>query len=248
MRSARRATCAPTYVNRRATDFVEDFITVDGGRTTVIAERPARRLRQHRLRQHRPGAARVSGRRLAGRVSVRRVAGRQRPVDRAARERRQLRRGGGEQPGDSVAHRRLSRDLRRRRAASRWAAWTTSSGTRSGCGRPTASTWHRFGRLDVAPLYRYNSPRTFSLMAAAVALTPAAERDQPGLRAAAVEPAGVLRRARFAGVRGLRAVRPRRDLRRAGVAVGPSLGEARGAEHVQQPAADLVGHHGGRRH
>ena len=35
MRSARRARSRATYVNRQATDFVEDFITVDGGRTTI---------------------------------------------------------------------------------------------------------------------------------------------------------------------------------------------------------------------
>ena len=32
---------------------------------------------------------------------------------------------------------------------------------------------NQFGRLDIAPLYRYNSARTFSLVAAAVPLTPA---------------------------------------------------------------------------
>ena len=39
---------------------------------------------------------------------------------------------------------------------------------------------HQFGRLDVAPLYRYNSPRTFSLVAAAVALTPQQAAFNPG--------------------------------------------------------------------
>jgi hypothetical protein len=38
----------------------------------------------------------------------------------------------------------------------------------------------QFGRLDVAPLYRYNSPRTFSLVAAAVPLTPAQAANNPG--------------------------------------------------------------------
>ena len=106
---------------------------------------------------------------------------------------------------------------------------------------------HQFGRLDVAPLYRYNSPRTFSLVAAAVALTPQQSAHQSRLRPAAREPAGLLRRARVAGVRRLRAVRSGRDLRRSGVAVAASVGEARSAEPVQQPAADLVGHDGHRR-
>ena len=39
----------------------------------------------------------------------------------------------------------------------------------------------QFGRLDVAPLYRYNSARTFSLVAAAVPLT-AQQTRQPRLR------------------------------------------------------------------
>ena len=64
---------------------------------------------------------------------------------------------------------------------------------------------------------------------------------QPRLRADADDAAGVLRRARLAGVRGLRAVRPRPDLRRAGVGIVPSLGEARDAEPVQQPGHDLRG-------
>ena len=40
----------------------------------------------------------------------------------------------------------------------------------------------QFGRLDVAPLYRYNSARTFSLVAAAVPLTPAADASTPATR------------------------------------------------------------------
>ena len=39
---------------------------------------------------------------------------------------------------------------------------------------------HEFGRLDVSPLYRYNSPRTFSLVAPAVALTPDQAAFNPG--------------------------------------------------------------------
>jgi hypothetical protein len=39
---------------------------------------------------------------------------------------------------------------------------------------------HRFGRLDVAPLYRYNSARTFSLIANSVALTPEQMTSDPG--------------------------------------------------------------------
>ena len=83
-------------------------------------------------------------------------------------------------PGDSVAHRRLPGDLRRRAQLPGWAAWTTSSATRSGCGRTTASTCARFGRLDVAPLYRYNSPRTYSLAAASVPLTAQQIAANPG--------------------------------------------------------------------
>jgi hypothetical protein len=39
---------------------------------------------------------------------------------------------------------------------------------------------HRFGRLDVAPFYRYNSARTYSLVAQAVALTPGQIAADPG--------------------------------------------------------------------
>jgi hypothetical protein len=39
---------------------------------------------------------------------------------------------------------------------------------------------HHLGRLDIAPLYRYNSPRTFSLAAASVALTPQQTAANPG--------------------------------------------------------------------
>jgi hypothetical protein len=39
---------------------------------------------------------------------------------------------------------------------------------------------HQFGRLDVAPLYRYNSARTFSLVAASVALTAQQTASNPG--------------------------------------------------------------------
>ena len=106
---------------------------------------------------------------------------------------------------------------------------------------------HEFGRLDVAPLYRYNSARTFSLVAPAVALTPEQAAFNPGyVRLPSSQPV-------FFGARGSQEFEDyalfdlARDLRRAGVAVGPSLGEARGAEPVQQPAADCVGHDGGGR-
>jgi hypothetical protein len=39
---------------------------------------------------------------------------------------------------------------------------------------------HQYGRLDVAPLYRYNSARTFSLVAASVALTAQQTASNPG--------------------------------------------------------------------
>ena len=39
---------------------------------------------------------------------------------------------------------------------------------------------HRFGRLDLAPMYRYNSGKTFSYVAAAVALTPQQLANNPG--------------------------------------------------------------------
>ena len=83
-------------------------------------------------------------------------------------------------------------------------AWMTSSATRSGCGRPTASTCTSFGRLDVAPLYRYNSAAPYSLVAGGRCADSAADRAQSRLCAAAGQPAGVLRRARLAGVRRLR--------------------------------------------
>jgi hypothetical protein len=56
----------------------------------------------------------------------------------------------------------------------------------------------RFGRLDVSPLYRYNSARTFSLVAAAVPLTPEQSVNPGYVRLPASQPV-------FFGARGSQA-------------------------------------------
>jgi hypothetical protein len=75
-------------------------------------QRPHRDVRQRQLPEHRSRTARLPGGGSAVAVPARIVALRERAVDRAARERRQLRRRVGEQPGHPVAHRRLPGDLR----------------------------------------------------------------------------------------------------------------------------------------
>ena len=172
----------------------------------------------------------------------------ERPLDRAARERRQLRGRGGEQPGDPVAHRRLSRRSTSPIAASRWAVSTTSSATRSG-------VWaiYSFDLHAVRPAGR----RAALSLQLAADLQPGRRRRAADARSRAPPIPATSRlpasQPVFFGARGSQEfedyalVDLGRDLRRSGVAVAAAVGEARSAEPVQQPAADLVGHHGHRR-
>ena len=168
-----------TYVNRKATDFVEDFITVDGGRTTIDRNgltgafdnsiyRNTDLARRDYQGVDLQGAYRVGGSlSMNGLWTV------------------QLENDGnfegeaannpavpsliGDYPEIYVAERsfpigRLD-DFQRHKVRV-WANYSFDM--------------HQFGRLDVAPLYRYNSARTFSLTAASVALTAAQTASNPG--------------------------------------------------------------------
>ena len=193
-----------TYVKRHATHFVEDFITIDDGQTIVIAQRrQPRRVRQRRLPQHRTCRSATTRRcELESAYPVRVEAVGERPVDGAAGERRHVRRGERERSRAAVAHRRLPGDLTspsrsfpdgrlddfQRHKVRVWATYNLDLG--------------RFGRLDVAPLYRYNSGRTYSLVAP-VSRSRRSRSRATRVRAAADQPVDLLRRARIAELRGL---------------------------------------------
>lgn len=167
------------YVTRTSTDFVEDFITVDGGRTSI----------------NRNGLSGVFDNIVYGNTDLARRE--YQAVDLQSSYRFgaalsvagvwtvQLENHGnfegeaannpaipslvGDYPEIYVAERsfptgRLD-DFQRHKVR----VWATYS-----------LDFHRFGRVDVAPVYRYNSARTFSLVAAAVPLTAAQSAANPG--------------------------------------------------------------------
>ena len=106
----------------------------------------------------------------------------------------------------------------------------------------------RWGGLDLTGLYRYNSALELQPARArrAALRHPARARRSGGLR----EPAerrrsdAVFRRARQRVVQRLLAGRSRRAVQRAAVADGPSVPEAGSAQRLQQPEADRVQHDG----
>ena len=99
----------------------------------------------------------------------------------------------------------------------------------------------RFGSFTVAPIYRYNSARTYSLVLNGQPLSTMQAGAQSGLRRHA-DAAGLLRRARLAVVRGVRDARPRGDLRGSGVEVGAAVDQVRDVQRAEQPEAHRVGH------
>ena len=183
------------YVSREATDFVEDFITIDGGQTTVsrngltgVFDNSIYRNTDLAQRQYR-GIDLQSMYRFGGSMSVN------------AQWTVQLENDGnfegeaannpatpsliGDYPEIYVAERSFPTgrlDDFQRHKVRVWANYAVDMG--------------QFGRLDVAPLYRYNSPRTFSLVAASVPLTAQQAASNPGyVRLPASQPV-------FFGVRG----------------------------------------------
>jgi hypothetical protein len=168
-----------TYVNRKATDFVEDFITVDGGRTTIdrnglVGTFDNSIYLNTDLARRDYQAIDFQGEyRFGGSLSVNALWTVQLEND-------------GNFEGESAnnpAIPSLIGDYPEVYVAER----SFPMGRLDDFQRHKVRVWanysfdmHEFGRLDVSPLYRYNSPRTFSLVAPAVALTPDQAAFNPG--------------------------------------------------------------------
>ena len=168
-----------TYVKRHATDFVEDFITVDGGTTTIdrnglfgVFDNAIYRNTDLAERRYQ-GLDFQSSYRVRSNLSVN------------GQWTVQLENDGnfegeaannpaipsiiGDYPEIYVAERsfpdgRLD-DFQRHKVR----AWVSYG-----------LDLHQFGRFDIVPLYRFNSARTFSLVAGAVALSPQQVAANPG--------------------------------------------------------------------
>ena len=175
----RKGWARATYVARHATDFVEDFITLDGGRTTInrnglSAAFDNMVFRNTDLATREYQAVEVqSSYRVNGSVVVN------------GHWTVQLENNGnfeGESANNPGAS-SLIGDYPEILLASR----SFPAGRLDDFQRHKVRVWaayaldlRRFGRLDVAPFYRYNSARTFSLVAASVALTPSQVAANPG--------------------------------------------------------------------
>jgi hypothetical protein len=178
-REFRRGWARASYVRRRATDFVEDFITIDGGttlinrngltgvfdnsvyRNTDLAERRYQGIELQSSYRPRPNMA------LNAQWTVQ--------VE-----------NNGNFEGESASN----------PAAPSWigdypeiisAERSFPDGRLDDFQRHKVRVWaaygldlHRFGRIDVAPLYRFGSGRTYSLTAGSVALTPQQIALNPG--------------------------------------------------------------------
>jgi hypothetical protein len=168
-----------SYVNRKATDFVEDFITVDGGRTTINRSGLVGTfdnsiyLNTDLARREYQGIDFEGAYRLSGSLSINGLWTVQLEND-GNFEGEAANNPGipsliGDYPETYVAERSFPDgrlDDFQRHKVRLWANYSFDM--------------HQFGRLDIAPLYRYNSARTFSLVAPAVALTPAQAAFNPG--------------------------------------------------------------------
>ena len=168
-----------TYVNRKASDFVEDFITVADGRTSIsrngvnttfdnsvyrntdLAHRDYQAVDFQSAYRFRPSLS-VNGQwtvQLQNDGNFEGEAASNPAIPSLI----------GDYPEIYVAERsfpvgRLD-DFQRHKVR----VWANYSFDLS-----------QFGRIDVAPLYRYNSARTFSLVAASVALTAQQTASNPG--------------------------------------------------------------------
>jgi hypothetical protein len=178
-RELRHGWARASYVNRHATDFVEDFITIDGGttllnrngltglfdnsvyRNTDLAERRYQALDFRSSYRPRTSLS------LNGQWTV------------------QLENNGnfeGESANNPAAP-SLIGDYPEILVAER----SFPDGRLDDFQRHKVRVWatynldlHAFGRLDIAPFYRFNSGRTYSLVAASVALTPQQIALDPG--------------------------------------------------------------------
>ena len=168
-----------TYVSRTATNFVEDFITVDGGRTMVdrnglagAFDNSTYRNSDLARREYRgvdlQGAYRVGGALAVNGLWTVQLENDGNFEGEAANN-PAIPSLIGDYPEIYVAERSFPKgrlDDFQRHKVRVWANYSIDM--------------HQFGRLDIAPLYRYNSARTFSLAAAAVALTPSQTAANPG--------------------------------------------------------------------
>ena len=168
-----------TYVKRHATDFVEDFITIDGGTTTIdrnglfgvfdnsvyrntdLAERRYQALDLQSSYRVRPSLA-VNG---PWTIQLENHG----TFEGEAASNPALPSLIGDYPEIYVAGRsfpdgRLD-DFQRHKVRV-WAIYGLDL--------------HKFGRFDIVPLYRFNSARTYSLVAPAVALTAQQVAANPG--------------------------------------------------------------------
>lgn len=167
------------YVHRTATGFVEDFITADGGRTAInrngivgsfdnstyrntdLADRDYQAL-ELQAAQRLGATFTVNGHWT---VQIENHGNFEGEAANSPAAPSLI----GDYPEVYVAERSFPSgrlDDFQRHKVRVWASYNLGLG--------------RFGRLDVAPLYRYNSARTYSLVAAAVPLTAAQTAAAPG--------------------------------------------------------------------
>jgi hypothetical protein len=168
-----------TYVNRHASEFVEDFITVDGGRTVIelngisgVFDNTWYRNTDLAKRDYQ-GLDFQSAYRFGPALSVHGQWSVQLENDGnfegEAANNPAIPSGIGDYPEIFVADRNFPEgrlDDFQRHKVRMWVAYGLDL--------------HRFGRLDIVPLYRYNSGRTYSLVAASVPLSPQQAANNPG--------------------------------------------------------------------
>jgi hypothetical protein len=168
-----------TYVNRKGRDFVEDFITVDGGRTTITLNGIPAAFdnilydNTNLARREYQGIDFVGAYRVGSPLTVN------------ANWTVQIENDGNfeGEAANNPAIPSLIADYPEVYFADR----SFPMGHLDDFQRHKARLWatysfdlHEFGRVDVAPLYRYNSAKTFSLVAAAVPLTSQQSATNPG--------------------------------------------------------------------
>jgi hypothetical protein len=175
----RRGWARATYVNRAVSDFVEDFITVDGGRTTIsrngltgtfdnsIFRNADDAIREYQAVDFQSSYRFGSSLFVHGHWTL------------------QLENHGNfeGEAASNPAIPSLIGDYPEIYAAER----SFPVGRLDDFQRHKVRVWanytfdmHGLGTLDIAPLYRYNSPRTFSLVAASVPLTAQQTAADPG--------------------------------------------------------------------
>ena len=175
----RRGWARASYVRRHATDFVEDFITVDGGRTTITRNGLTGTFDNSIYRN--TDLARRDYQAIEAQTSYRPTSS----LSVYGHWTLQLENDGnfeGESANNPAAP-SLIGDYPEIYVADR----SFPMGRLDDFQRHKVRVWalygldlHGFGRLDVAPMYRYNSARTFSLVAASVPLTGQQTASNPG--------------------------------------------------------------------